>query len=161
MNDIESSKQCVICLDYLQPESKCLIFSPIHCDCNVITHLECGTHWLETERKCIICKHPISYRDYSQGNYAQVSEIIITIAEQQRLFKRRNDCWNTCQTNTEHARKFLFYLFILGTIIGFALLVSVGIHEELPYLRNHSTSPWGIPLPDTTIVNDTLNYSNS
>lgn len=160
MNDIESSKQCVICLDRLQPESNCLVFSPLHCDCIVITHLECGTHWLETEKKCIICKHPISSLDYYHGNYNQISDIIITIANRQRQAILRKECWDTCQRKTEVSRKFLFYLFVLGTIVGFALLVSLGINQEIPYLRNHTISPWGIPIPDKTIINHTHNYSN-
>ncbi len=54
----------------------------------------------------------------------------------------------------------MFVVFggILGTIVGFALLVSLGIHQEFPYLRNHTLSPWGIPIPDKTIINHTQHY---
>ena len=141
MNVIESSKQCVICLDHLQPGSNCLIFSPIHCDCLVITHLECGTHWLETEKKCIICKQPLSRRDYSHGLFENSSQIIDQLTINQLQFVKKHECRQNCNQRTTILHKFIFYVFIFGSGTAFIYLISMGIQQELPFIHNQTLYP--------------------
>ena len=147
----KSSTQCVICLDTLEPAQMCLFFSPSRCDCIVVTHLECGTHWLDTEQSCIICKKPLQIKDYLPGAYSQATDIFSQLAIRQQKIKKRQDYWNNCREQTTVIRKFIFYVFIMGSVIAFIYLVSIGIQNELPGWINHS---WAPPIPDT------LNLSN-